>query len=166
MRETTRHRHAFELYWRLGATRSLERLREALLGQDGEAPSIRTLCEWSRTLGWQERIDEEERKVREAGQEVRREEFRDMNERQVQLGLLFQSKAAAYLAALEHDELSPAAAVRFGVEGVRLEREARGQPPVSRADVIRLAREMAAAEGLDPDQAADDVARFQDETGS
>ena len=45
--ETTRQREAFDLYWVLGAGRSIERLRDALK-QQGKAPGLRTLYEWSR----------------------------------------------------------------------------------------------------------------------
>ena len=42
MAESTKHRHAFERYWRLGPERSIEALHAAMRAE-GKAPSLRTL---------------------------------------------------------------------------------------------------------------------------
>lgn len=52
MAEGTRQRQAFDLYWQLGAERSIERLRQQLAAR-GRARSLRTLYEWSRSCHWQ-----------------------------------------------------------------------------------------------------------------
>ena len=65
MAETTRHREAFDAYWRLGGERSIERLH-AVLGARGKAPTDRTLYEWSRRFRWQDRIARLEREAKRA----------------------------------------------------------------------------------------------------
>ena len=82
MREGKRQRDAFEIYFRLGDDRSLERLHEVLQHlMDDRAPRERTLEEWSRRLSWQEQIIDIERQAREAQREVLVEEHEARIER-------------------------------------------------------------------------------------
>ncbi len=127
MPESTRHREAFDLYWRLGSGRSIERLRAQLLAT-GDPPTLRTLYEWSRLYHWQDRLVDLERQARVEADEARRKEIVEMYERQAKEGLLLQQKGAEWLASLEGREGTPEAAIRAIVEGARLERQARGEP--------------------------------------
>ncbi|MDP6606826.1 MAG: hypothetical protein QF664_11295, partial [Dehalococcoidia bacterium] len=69
MRESAARRRAFERYLRLGDERSIEKLQTALAA-DGDAPSLRTLYEWSRKLDWQARVDEIEQAATESSSAV------------------------------------------------------------------------------------------------
>lgn len=104
MAETTRHREAFDAYWRLGAERSIERLHEVLAARR-RAPTLRTLYEWSRRHRWQDRIARLEWEA-----------------------LLLQQKGTEWLAGMDPKQATPDAAIRSIVEGARLERVARGEP--------------------------------------
>ena len=125
MRETTRHRDAFNAYVDMGSERTIEKLRTALQEQ-GRAPSVRTLYEWSRSFHWQYRLDDLERKARTADEEVRIKAIREMQERQAKAALLLQQKGAEWISRLE-DVPSAEAAIRAIVEGAKLERLARGE---------------------------------------
>ena len=127
MPETTRHRQAFDTYWRLGAGRSIERLQAALTAA-GKAPTLRTLYEWSTRYRWQYRLADLERKARRAEDEARVKALGDMYERQAKEGLLLQQRGTQWLAAMEGEDATADAAIRSIVEGARLERIARGEP--------------------------------------
>lgn len=126
MAESTRHRQAFDLYWRLGAGRSIEGLHAALSAQ-GAAPGLRTLYEWSRTYHWQSRLADLERAARRAEDEARIAAIREMEDRHAKEALLLQQKGAEWLTQLPADDVSADAAIRAIAEGVRLERLVRGQ---------------------------------------
>ena len=127
MRERTHHREAFEAYVRLGADRSLQRLREALRVR-GRRVSVRSFERWSAAFGWQQRLDELERKAREAEDEARIAAIREMQERQAKEALLLLQKGAEWIAPLVGEDVSPETAIRAITEGARLERLARGEP--------------------------------------
>ena len=127
MSETTRHRQAFERYWRLGATRSIERLRAAL-ASEGSAPTVRTLYEWSRRYRWQDRIVQQERAAREADDEARIAAVREMQTRHAREALLLQQKGTEWLMGLEPGMATADAAIRAIGEGIRLERLVQGEP--------------------------------------
>ena len=124
MTETTKHRQAFERYWRLGGGRTIERLHDEL----PNTPSLRTLYEWSRRYRWQQRIADIEAAARRVGDEARVEAVREMEERHIKEALLLQQKGTAWLSGLEAGDVTADAAVRALVEGVRLERLLRGEP--------------------------------------
>jgi hypothetical protein len=124
MRESTRHRQAFECYFRLGAQRSLERLRDALIARHGRAPSLRSLERWSGRLGWQRRIDDLERVARRADRDLYIERRREAIERHYREGLLLQQTGVASLSALDSAKLSAQAAAGLVRDGIRIEREA------------------------------------------
>ena len=127
MAESSRQREAFEIYWRLGADRSIERLRVAMGTKKGKAPSLRTLYEWSRQHLWQHRLDHLEREAAEAEDEARKAAIREMTERQAKAGLLLQQRGMQWLVGLPDEQASAEAAVRAIVEGAKLERVARGE---------------------------------------
>jgi hypothetical protein len=126
MRETTKHRQAYNAYVALGAERSVERLH-AVLSAEGKSPSVRSLFEWSRTFGWQRRIDDFERKARVVEDEARLKAVREMQDRQAREGVLLQSKGAEWLSNVDDERPTPEAAIRAIVEGAKLERLARGE---------------------------------------
>ena len=142
MRETAEHRSAFETYFRLGAGRSIERLREALAAEGaGRAPSMRTLYEWSRKLGWQKQIDELERQAREAEHDALVQEHQEMLKRQLQLALLLEQKGAEWLTEVDPARVTPAAAIRAIDLGTRLECELRVQPIDVETEIRRWAED-------------------------
>lgn len=159
MPESTRHRRAFERYWRLGSERSIEKLHAAM-SSEGSGPSLRTLYEWSRRYRWQDRLADLERQARAAEDEARVAAIREMQERQAKEGLLLQQKGAEWLAQIETEHASPEAAIRAVVEGARLERLARGEaterteirddtdPKLQRLSEKELDRLIELAEGL------------------
>jgi len=126
MPESTRQRHAFDRYWRLGAQRSVERLHAELAGE-GKAPSLRTLYEWSRRYHWQARLAEIERQAREAEDSARIAAVREMQERQAKAAMLLQHRGVESLGRLAPGEMDADAAIRAIVEGARLERLVRGE---------------------------------------
>lgn len=133
MKETTRHRLAFDLYVRLGADRSLEALHDALEENPSliglkRAPSRSTLEAWSSAFHWQDRLLDLERQATERDREQQLEALQEMAERHAKEGLALQQKGVERLQSLRPEELSPSDAVRALIEGVRLERLARGEP--------------------------------------
>lgn len=127
MAEKPRHREAFELYWRMGAERTLERLN-AELEAEGRAPNLRTLYEWSRRYHWQRQIAALEQEAKQAEHGARIAALREMYDRQAKEALLLQQKGAEWLAAMGADDATADAAIRAVVEGAKLERFARGEP--------------------------------------
>ena len=126
MRETSRQQRAFDLYWGLGHDRTIERLHEALRAS-GPVRSQRTLYEWSRQLHWQDRIGELERDARFAADAARVQALREMAERHAKEALLLQQKGAEWLTTIAVHRVTADGAIRALVEGVRMERLARGE---------------------------------------
>ncbi len=66
-RENFEQKLAFEVYFSLGPSRSLEKLRSKyleLVNPDRKKPpTLRTLLEWSRRFNWQERVRQREKEV-------------------------------------------------------------------------------------------------------
>ncbi len=133
MRETTRHRRAFDVYVQLGPRRSLQQLRSRLL-QDplliglSRAPSLSTLEAWSSALHWQARLDDLEREAQARDREAQIKALQDMKRRQLDSAELLQNKGRERPMSLGVDEMLPADAIRAISEGIRLERLARGEP--------------------------------------
>ncbi len=133
MKETTRHRLAFDLYMRLGADRSLEALHETLLDDPSRiglrrGPSRSTVEAWSSAFHWQDRVLDLERRAAEQDQEEHVKALREMSERHAKEGLALQQKAVDRLRTLPPEDLSASDAIRALIEGVRLELLARGEP--------------------------------------
>lgn len=126
MRETTRHRQAFELYWQLGAGRTIERLHAAL-SANGRASSQRTLYEWSRQFHWQDRLLRLEQDARRIDDEARLQALREMSERHTKEALLLQQRGAEWISQMDDAHVTADGAIRALVEGVRMERLARGE---------------------------------------
>jgi hypothetical protein len=133
VKERTKHRLAFDLYLRLGAGRNLDALQRALedapavLGLE-HAPSRRAIETWSAAFHWQDRLADLERQAAEQDRDDQLKALRDMNERHAKEGVALQQKGVERLQTLPSNEISAADAVRALVEGVRLERQARGLP--------------------------------------
>jgi hypothetical protein len=126
MREATKHREAFDLYWSLGADRSIERLHVALKPR-ARAPSLRSLYEWSRLFHWQARVARLEGEARREADEARIEDLRQMLERHAKEGLLLQQKGAEWITNVDEEHVTADTAIRAIAEGVRIERLARGE---------------------------------------
>ena len=148
MRETTRHREAFDRYWRLGAGRTIRRLHAALEAE-GSARSLRTLCEWSRQFHWQDRISDLESEARQAADAARVAAIREMHDRQAREGLLLQQRGTEWLGELKSEDASPEAAIRAITEGAKLERLARGEATERTESVDQAAEQL---EGLSDDE--------------
>lgn len=128
MAESTKQRAAFEIYWRLGSERSIERTREELLRRYGRARSIRTLYIWSSRYQWKHQIARLEYEARVAENEVRVAEIKEMYERQAKAGLLMQQKGTEWLLSIDRGLVDANAALKAIFDGAKLERIARGQP--------------------------------------
>ena len=133
MKETTKHRLALDFYVRMGAARSLEGLRRALQEDPSRigvsrTPSRSTIENWSSAFHWQDRLLDLERQAAERDREEQLKALREMNERHAKEGLALQQKGVERLGTLSPERLSASDAVRALVEGVRLERLARGEP--------------------------------------
>ena len=150
MPETAKHRHAFDIYWRLGSERSVERLH-ADLSEAGAAPTLRTLYEWSSRYHWQDRLLDLERQARRVEDEARIAALREMQDRQTKEGLLLQQKGAEWLSKMDEKRVTADAATRAITEGARLERLARGE--VTERQEVRNGEE----------EASERLAQFTDE---
>jgi uncharacterized protein YoaH (UPF0181 family) len=133
VRESTRHRLAFDLYVKLGPGRSLEGLRWALQENPSRiglrrVPSLSTLEAWSSILHWQDRLMDLEREALERDREEQIRALRDMSERHAREGLALQQKGVERLQQLSPSDINANEAIRAVIEGVRLERLARGEP--------------------------------------
>lgn len=143
MKEKTRQRLAFDLYVRLGPDRSLEALHRALQEDPSRiglkrAPNLSTLEAWSSALHWQERLLDLERESHEQDREAQVQALQEMNERHAREGLALQQKGIARLQDLPPSKMPVGHAIRAVIEGVWLERLARGEP----TEHIRQEREM------------------------
>src|SRR5438552_1981840 len=111
MKEQMRHRLAFDLYLRMGASRSLEGLHEALTADPtliglARGPSRSTLDAWSSNMGWRDRLADLERAASEQDREEQVKALRDMNERHAKEGLALQQKAIERFKRMPADDLS------------------------------------------------------------
>ena len=128
MSETTKHRLAFEAYFRLGAQRSIERLRETLVERDDRAPALRTLFDWSRKYQWQARLARLEHEARIAEAEVLIAAIREMHERHAKAAVFMQEKGLDWLSSMGLDNATVDGAIKAIVEGAKLESLSRGEP--------------------------------------
>lgn len=133
MKETTRHRLAFDALLGLGPAASIRQLRahlvahpEILAGR--RVPEERTLFTWSSRFNWQERIAEHEREARRLQRAAHIQAMREMYARQAREGLALQQEGLKGLRSADPDGLTHATAARLIVEGAKLERIAFGEP--------------------------------------
>ena len=132
MKEDNKRRKAFDLYVHLGPGRSLERLYRRLQEQPdliglSRGPSRSTLDIWSSALHWQARLQDLEREARLRDQEAQIQALREMNDRHIKEGLTLQQKGIERLSQMSPNELPPSDAIRAVMEGMKLERLARGE---------------------------------------
>jgi hypothetical protein len=133
MKEGTRQRRAFDLYVHLGAGRSLEELQRQLQARPeligvNRGPSRTTIEAWSSAFHWQDRFLDLERQARQQDEAEQVRALREMGERHAREGLALQQKGIERLNALLPGELQVPDAIRAIIEGVKLERLARGEP--------------------------------------
>ena len=131
MNESTRQRLAFDQYVRLGAKRSLVSLYETLRGDPSVigaqcGPALSTLESWSTTFHWQERLSDIEREASRRDHDELIQQVRTMNDRHARAGMGLQQKAVERLTTVKGEDLQPLDAVKALVEGIRIERLARG----------------------------------------
>src|SRR5688572_705879 len=112
MAESTRHRQAFDVYFRMGADRSIERLKARLLELNKKAPSVRTLSEWSSRYQWQPRLARLEHEARIAEDEARLVQVKEMYERHALEGVVLQQKGMEILQAADPQKATAEAGVR------------------------------------------------------
>jgi hypothetical protein len=127
MAEPKRVRDAFDIYWRMGEDRTLDRLRDEL-AKLGRTYGRRTIAEWSRRHQWQARLDQLERAAAEAERAAQVRETREMHQRQAKVGLLLQQRGTERLSGLDAEDMSVPAAIHAVTVGAKLERIARGEP--------------------------------------
>lgn len=131
MAETTRQRMGFDAYVKLGPGRSLEALRERMAEDPmaygvRRAPNLRTLWEWSRRFGWQDRLVALEREAAARDREDQALLLREMNTRHAKEGVALQQKGVEGLAKIPPDEWPPSACIVAIERGIEIERSARG----------------------------------------
>ncbi len=147
-------RAAFAPYAAQQGRRSLERPYDQLQAA-WSRHSLRTLYNWSRWFSWQAQIAELEAAVAAEEREQLVADYRAMCERHRRLGRAMQSAAARGLKTLP-DPQRASDIVQLMRAGVVIEAAAQPRPP-DKIDIERQVREMAIAEGLDPDQAVRDA---------
>jgi hypothetical protein len=133
MKETTKHRRVFDQYVRLGPTRSLQVLQRLLTQNPGlaglkKAPSLSSIEAWSSAFHWQDRLLDLERQARQRDIEDQVRALSDMKERHIKEGLALQQKGIERLNQLSPGDMAAQDAIRAILEGVKLERLARGEP--------------------------------------
>ena len=133
MREETRHRIAFNVYWALGPGRSIAALRRELVARAADygfrrPPDVRTLYRWSSALRWQQRMAHLEEEARRQDRDAQLEAIQEMNERQVREALLLQQKVVEGLQGRPPEAFTPDGLVRALWTAIKVERLARGEP--------------------------------------
>ena len=137
MKDDTRHRTAFNVYFELGPNRSIELLRDTLSGDAAKygfrrAPGLRTLYRWSKERRWQLRLAELEEEARERAAVAHAQRNEEMRVRHGKESLFLQHTGIGVLQRSPDGSISPAVAIQAIKEGVRLEREANGDAPLRR----------------------------------
>lgn len=83
--------------------------------------------EWAREYGWWDRVDFYDRHLDRLRIEEQEKQVKEMTQRHIAIAGLIQNKAAAKLKELQHSTLSPDQALKYLVEGTKLERMSRGE---------------------------------------
>jgi hypothetical protein len=132
----------FERYRLAGPSRSLLHTVNAERAEKGKKRKTKVPGAWNQAFArwrWRQRAeawDEQERHQARLAHAQAREE---MNRRHVQVGQAMQNKGLLALKSREPGELSPTHALRYLVEGTKLERSARGAPETAALDQDRRA---------------------------
>lgn len=128
-RESSKARQAFEDYYALGPIRSLGKLHQRYGENTPNTPtqSLDTLKRWSTSFNWPGRVQErDDVAIRKTEKKVT-DAVADMRARQARLGQKLQDKGIERLKKLKSDEMSPRDTITMIVEGVKIERQARGE---------------------------------------
>jgi len=133
MKESTKQRIAFDVYYDLGPKRSLKLLRDEFRTRGEElgfkrVPSLSTLKRWSTEGHWQDRIYDVEAEAREIERQRRVEEQREMNELHIKTARAMLRSAIQRLAKLDPEGIDLAWLPAWVREAVKTERLARGEP--------------------------------------
>lgn len=151
--ETAEQSSAFRRYLKMGSGRSLVRLHEELVEEQGEdAPCLRTIENWSSRLSWRARVREFDRARAEADRERTAREYRDLQERHAAERRVLQVMGIKALKAKPVESLTASEGIRLVKLGVDIEKGSTRRPP-ERIDITETLRELAIEEGLDPDEA-------------
>ena len=136
-RETSRALRAFEDYFGMGATRSLDKLLQRYSDNAPDTPtqSIDTLKRWSASHNWPARVRDREIKVSEKTEARVTDAVADMRARQAALGYELQDKGIERLRQLDPDEISTRDAIAMITEGAKLEQQSRGEKEAASVDV-------------------------------
>jgi hypothetical protein len=166
MSRRARSDRAFNVYYGLGASRSLARALEVIASDPPwygfeRAPSLRSLEGWSARDGWVRRAADLDREARERERQALVEQAAAMRERQRTEGLFFQQLGIRALTARNAEEVRAADAMRLVLEGFRLEERGIGDPDPERSVEERLA---APLEGLSDDELHRLVERLRRDT--
>jgi hypothetical protein len=121
MGESIKAFKAFNEYLMMGDERSLAKVREKC------GKSLRLIERWSAKWRWVERVQAFEDDQARVKVKANLKAIKEMNERQVKIALVYQSKVLEHLKKLDSMTLTPALALRMFVESVKIERTARGE---------------------------------------
>lgn len=83
--------------------------------------------DYAREYGWWDRVDFYDRHLDKLRVGESEKQVKEMTQRHIAIAGLIQNKAAAKLRELEHSNLSPDQALKYLVEGTKLERMSRGE---------------------------------------
>lgn len=130
-KESAKAFEAFEIYCQMGNERSIRKVAQKLLKSDC------LLRRWSSQWGWQERARAYDNELKRLELIEAKKGFRDMQKRQMQMGMLMQKKALQALDQMSPDELPSRDIIRLMTEGAKLERETRQLQDVMTQDEDR-----------------------------
>lgn len=114
-KESAKAYEAFDLYLKMGAERSCQKVARQLSKSDT------IIKRWSSTWSWQQRVREYDAELARAKFAEAKKGVKEMQERQIHLALLLQKKAFDALKALDISALTPKEIVCFISEGAKLE---------------------------------------------
>jgi len=130
--ETARVFQAFVVYRELGPRRSLrDAAQKFYYPKEPDHPASRTQVarfqEWSAKHEWVRRCNEYDTYLAQAATQARLDEIENMNARQSSIGVQLQYRGFEKLQGVDLSSLSPTEALRWVLEGARIERLARGE---------------------------------------
>ncbi len=114
-KESAKAYEAFDLYLKMGAERSCQKVAQQLSKSDT------IIKRWSSAWSWQQRVRDYDTELARAKFAEEKKGIREMQERQIQLSVLLQKKAFDALKELDSSVLTPQEILRFISEGAKLE---------------------------------------------
>ena len=126
--ETRQAYGAFHHYLMLGERRSLSLLSDSFRTIQGKPKPLSLLKRWSSKWFWQDRCAAYDDHLRRQTEQAQSDAHVEMAERHIADGIALQRKGMERLQSLIVDAMSANEAIRCIVEGIKLERLARGEP--------------------------------------